>query len=73
VVGVEESALAKFGAGVETGVVATVLAVRYLRARLGAEQDGWELLVDKALAWLEGQVGAEKMAELFAVAEKVIF
>jgi hypothetical protein len=71
-IGVGQDALARFGAGVDGKVAATVLAVRFLQARLKAEKDGWEMLVDKATGWLEEQVGAEKMAELFAVAEKVI-
>lgn len=71
-VGVEHGALARFGEGVAPKVAATVLAVHFLQTKLKDEKDGWELLVDKATAWLEAEVGAAKMAALFAAAAKII-
>lgn len=71
-IGVEHGALARFGEGVAPKVAATVLAVHFLQTKLKDEKDGWELLVDKATAWLEAEVGAAKMAALFAAAAEII-
>lgn len=36
--------------------VATVLALAFLRLKGSTEQDIWDLVADKAMAWLKGQV-----------------
>lgn len=36
--------------------VATVLALAFLRLKGSAEQDAWDLVADKAMAWLKGLV-----------------
>lgn len=48
-------------------VLATVCAVVFLRKKLGGERDAWEMVVEKAVEWLEGEVedleGVEKSVE----------
>lgn len=42
---------------VKGDVLATVCAVVYLRRKLGEEREAWEMVVDKAVEWLRGEVG----------------
>lgn len=37
----------------------TTLVVRWLEVKMVAEEDVWELVVEKASAWLEGQIMGE--------------
>lgn len=41
-------------------VAVTMAAVIFLRTQLPSEKDAWELVVDKALSWLEGVYGTEE-------------
>lgn len=45
----------------DNAVVATVAAVAWLRAKMQGEQEVWEMVAEKAVAWLKGQ-GVEKKA-----------
>ncbi|TLD38726.1 von Willebrand domain containing protein [Venturia nashicola] len=48
--------------------LATALAVRYLVKQLGHESDTWELVVEKARAWLEAQPeGGDEKSEVWTV------
>lgn len=51
--------------GISDDATVTVAVVAFLRQRLAAEKDSWELVVDKALSWLEAQpvFGAAVKAE----------
>lgn len=56
-------------ANVSFEVWATVLAVRFLEGKLLDRKDAWELVVEKARGWLEGQGVVDGVAvELFYVA-----
>lgn len=45
-------------------VWATILAIAFLERKMTSEKDTWELIVDKAKGWLQGQgVNMEQEAE----------
>lgn len=48
--------------GVSGDTLATLCAVSYLRTKLAAEADAWELMVAKAEAWLEQETGETREA-----------
>lgn len=50
----------------------TALVCMFLEKKLAGEKDAWELVVEKAWAFVESNVGAEKVAELKAAADSVI-
>jgi hypothetical protein len=54
--------------GADETALATALVVRFLERKMSADKDVWELVVEKARAWIEGE-GKEG---LFDVADKVI-
>lgn len=39
-------------------IMATLAAVAYLRVRQAADKETWELVADKAMAWVDGQLGS---------------
>lgn len=54
--------------------VATVLALAFLRLKGSAERDVWDLVAEKAMVWLKGQVtqngdGLERVEKAVAAAE----
>ncbi|KXH26257.1 vault protein inter-alpha-trypsin [Colletotrichum simmondsii] len=53
----------------DEGVLSTSAVVAYLRKVLPEERDSWEMLEEKAVAWLEGELGEEKAQKVLAVAE----
>lgn len=61
-VGVTAEGAEKEGLG-EGRVAATVLAVAFLRLRLGEEEEAWELVVEKAEEWVRANAGGEAEAE----------
>lgn len=48
---------------------ATALVVAFLRKKLLAERDSWEMMEEKAIAWLEGEVGKPHASALLAALE----
>ena len=48
----------------------TALAVTFLQVKMSGSKDMWELVVDKAVAFLEGKLGVAKAAEVLKVAEE---
>ena len=40
-------------------VVATLLAIRFMHAKLANLKDAWETMAEKAAEWLEGEIGEE--------------
>lgn len=51
----------------------TLLVVAYLEKKMGAEQDVWELVVEKAKAWLQtAGIEADKLAEWEANASETV-
>ncbi|OAG11750.1 uncharacterized protein CC84DRAFT_1079020 [Paraphaeosphaeria sporulosa] len=52
-------------------VWATSLAIVCLETKLASLQGSWELIVDKAKAWLSGSVGAERMEEVLDRAKEL--
>ncbi|KXH40727.1 vault protein inter-alpha-trypsin [Colletotrichum nymphaeae SA-01] len=65
---VVKSALRSLGIDHE-GVMSTSAVVAYLRKVLPEERDSWEMLEEKAVAWLEGELGEEKAQKVLDVAE----
>lgn len=54
-------------------VAATMAVVVFLRTQLGSEKDAWELVVEKALAWLEMTYGTqESVGQALAEAENIL-
>ena len=49
------SVTAKVPDGVDPKVFATILAVQSLEMKLGKEKEAWEMVADKAVAWIEAQ------------------
>ncbi|KJX93846.1 hypothetical protein TI39_contig4247g00002 [Zymoseptoria brevis] len=62
----EEKILAQFGDVKD--LAATALVVAFLQAQLTDDKEVWEMVVEKAKAWLGGKVGSEKVDETVAVA-----
>jgi hypothetical protein len=50
----------------------TVLICAYLELKLASEKEAWELVVEKAWAFVDSSVGVEKRAELRKAADDVI-
>jgi hypothetical protein len=50
----------------------TALVCMFLEKKLASEKEAWELVVEKAWAYVESDIGAEKVAELKAAADSVI-
>jgi hypothetical protein len=44
-------------------VMATIAVVSYMRTKLASEKESWEMLAEKALQWLEGQLGGSDTVE----------
>jgi hypothetical protein len=57
-------------AGVEGKILATVLAVQFLMAKLEKEKESWELVAEKAKAWLEGE-GVSEGSVAWAAANNI--
>ncbi|KAK5944359.1 hypothetical protein PMZ80_003640 [Knufia obscura] len=52
-----EHAVGEKGAAMDKDAMATVLAVAWLEAVMSDEEDVWEMVVEKAKAWLQGNIG----------------
>lgn len=50
----------------------TALAIAWLRKHARAEEDVWEMVVEKALGWLEAKIGKDELDILVAGAEKLV-
>lgn len=50
----------------------TALAIAWLRKHVRAEEDVWEMVVEKALGWLEARVGKDEAAKILKAAENVV-
>ena len=51
---------------------ATALAVAWLEVKMQKEEDTWEMVVEKAKAWLENALGAGKVDMVVDEAKKLI-
>ncbi|KAK4945799.1 hypothetical protein LTR10_015147 [Elasticomyces elasticus] len=49
-----------FSRSADDVAIATALAVAWLKTRVAGEEDVWEMVVEKAMGWLEGKIGSEK-------------
>ncbi|KAI9667016.1 MAG: hypothetical protein M1829_005623 [Trizodia sp. TS-e1964] len=69
-----EQAYQKVGgpSGVSRNVWATALAIAYFKHSLSNYQESWELVVEKALAWLESKIDERIKAALLQEAENLI-
>ncbi|KAJ0307331.1 hypothetical protein COL5a_000185 [Colletotrichum fioriniae] len=52
-------------------VLSTSAVIAFLRKVLPEERDSWEMLEDKAVAWLEGELGEDKAQKVLAIAEGI--
>jgi hypothetical protein len=62
----------KLPATAHSQALATTLAVYFLENKLAHEKDSWELIVEKAKAWLQGELNAKDLEELNQIAKRVI-
>lgn len=53
-------------------IVATACAIMYFSKKLKDDKEAWEMLVEKAETWLEGEVGEEDCEELKSAIGKLI-
>ncbi|KAK8127240.1 von willebrand domain containing protein [Apiospora sp. TS-2023a] len=53
-------------------VIVTACVVAWLRKEASGEKDSWELLVDKALAWLESQLPGQDIEGLVEMAKALV-
>ncbi|KAI8313085.1 von Willebrand factor A domain-containing protein 5A [Colletotrichum sp. SAR11_59] len=60
-------ALASFQAS--QNVVATSVVVAFLRKKLAHESESWEMMEEKAVAWLEEKIGDDEVGKVLAAAE----
>lgn len=52
---IEAAGLKQNGGGDD--MLATAIAIAFLRKRLGEQKEAWEMMVDKAVMWMEEQIG----------------
>ncbi|KAK1637791.1 vault protein inter-alpha-trypsin [Colletotrichum phormii] len=52
-------------------VMSTSAVISFLRQVLTEERDSWEVLEEKAVAWLEGELGEETAQKFLAIAERL--
>ncbi|OHE97722.1 vault protein inter-alpha-trypsin [Colletotrichum orchidophilum] len=50
-------------------VMSTSAVINYLRKKLTKERDSWEMMEEKAVAWLEGELGEEATQKVLAITE----
>ena len=53
-------------------ILATATVVLFLEKKMQDEEETWELVVEKARAWLEGEVAEDVLAQVWQLAEAVI-
>lgn len=51
---------------------ATALAVSWLKTRVPNEEDVWDMVVEKAMAWLEGKLGRDGAKKIIDDAAKMV-
>jgi len=56
----------------DESVAATALAIAWLKKHVRDEEDVWEMVVDKAMGWLEAKLGQEEAAKVLANAGNVV-
>ncbi|KEF55184.1 uncharacterized protein A1O9_08838 [Exophiala aquamarina CBS 119918] len=56
----------------DESVSVTALAIAWLKKHACNEEDVWEMVVDKALGWLEAKVGRDEAAKVLADAGNVV-
>ncbi|KXH68880.1 vault protein inter-alpha-trypsin [Colletotrichum salicis] len=52
-------------------VMSTSAVIAFLRQVLTEERDSWEMLEEKAVAWLEGELGEETAQKVLAIADRL--
>ncbi|KIV83556.1 hypothetical protein PV11_05574 [Exophiala sideris] len=58
--GVHHGQMDEFSRSADDVATATALAVAWLKSRVTGEEDVWEMVVEKAMGWVEGKIGSEK-------------
>ena len=70
--GVNESKTTAITTSKEVKVKATAMAIAWLEVKVEKEEDTWEMVVEKAKAWLENALGGGKVEGLLVEAKKLI-
>ena len=53
-------------------LLATAIVVLFLEKKMQGEEDTWELVVEKARAWLESEVAEDVLARVWQLAEGIV-
>lgn len=53
-------------------VLATATVVMFLEKKMQDEEETWELVVEKARAWLENEVSEDVLAQVWKLAEGIV-
>jgi hypothetical protein len=53
-------------------ILATATVVMFLEKRMQDEEETWELVVEKARAWLENEVAEDVLAQVWQLAESIV-
>jgi hypothetical protein len=53
-------------------VLATATAVMFLEKKMQDEEETWELVVEKARAWLENELAEDVLAQVWQLAEGIV-
>ncbi|TDZ65277.1 von Willebrand factor A domain-containing protein 5A [Colletotrichum trifolii] len=69
VVGLTEKTISEALPGASRDALSTAVVVAFLRKRLSGVADSWEMMEEKAVAWLEQEVGEDVTGELLLAAE----
>ena len=63
---------AQLNASKSERLLATAIVVLFLEKKMQDEEETWELIVEKARAWLESEVAEEVLARVWQLAEGVV-
>ncbi|KAF2238357.1 VIT-domain-containing protein [Viridothelium virens] len=56
----------------EKNLLATSIVICFFRIKLASEEETWELVLDKAVNWIENQAAEESRSAMMATAEKLV-
>ena len=71
-IGVEKRQAEGIGAGKSEKVMATTMAVAWLQVKMKAEEDLWEMVVEKAKTWLQGVLKGSSAEKAVSDAQGVV-
>lgn len=70
--GAASKAIAKLTEANAHQVLATATVVLFLEKKMQDEEETWELIVEKARAWLENEVAEDVLAQVWQLAKDIV-